>query len=62
VVKGVAQAVDCMQKRCADELLRNPGSRRHLIMHAEMLLGDSRFLLVDEFPAAWSPSSLGGSS
>src|SRR5205823_12887302 len=36
---------------------------RFSIMHAELLLGDSRFLLVDEFPgAAWSPASLGGSS
>jgi PhnB protein len=33
------------------------------IMHCELLLGDSRFFVVDEFPgAAWSPRSLGASS
>jgi hypothetical protein len=32
-------------------------------MHSELLLGDSRFFVVDEFPGhAWSPESLGGST
>src|SRR5207302_10627462 len=64
VVKGVAQAVAWYSKAFgADELLRNTAPDGTSIMHAELLLGDSRFLLVDEFPgAAWSPASLGGSS
>jgi PhnB protein len=33
------------------------------IMHSELLLGDSRFFVVDEFPGSMaSPASLGGTS
>ena len=63
VVRGVADAIDFYHRAFgAHELLRNPGPSGG-IMHAELLLGDSRFFVVDEFPdMAWSPQSLGGSS
>jgi len=61
VVNGVAGAVDWYTSALgAHELLRNaaPDGR---IMHCELLLGDSRFFVVDEFPDNMrSPSALGG--
>lgn len=64
VVKGVAKAIDFYAAAFgANELLRNPGPDGESIMHSELLLGDSRFFVVDEFPdMAFSPTSLGGSS
>ena len=45
----------------ANELLRNTAPDGTSIMHSELLLGDSRFFVVDEFPGAMvSPASLGG--
>ena len=65
VVKGVARAITWYSDAFgAHELLRHaaPGGGE-AIMHSELLLGDSRFFVVDEFPgAAWSPASLGGSA
>ncbi len=63
IVKGVAAAVDWYSRAFgADELLRNVAPDGTSIMHCELLLGDSRFFVVDEFPQApWSPQSLGGS-
>jgi len=62
VVAGVPAAIDWYAKAFgAHELLRNaaPDGR---IMHAELLLGDSRFFVVDEFPGSMpSPMALGGS-
>jgi uncharacterized glyoxalase superfamily protein PhnB len=63
VVKGVAEAIGWYTRAFgADELLRNTAPDGASIMHAELLLGDSRFFLVDEFAGAMrSPASLGGS-
>jgi uncharacterized glyoxalase superfamily protein PhnB len=63
VVRGVAAAIDWYRRAFgAHELLRNPAPDGASIMHAELLLGDSRLFVVDEFPGmAWSPQSLGGS-
>lgn len=62
VVKGVASAIDWYTKALgAHELLRNTGPDGTSIMHSELLLGDSRFFVVDEFPGSMSsPTSLGG--
>ena len=61
VVSGVAGAVEWYTSALgAHELLRNaaPDGR---VMHCELLLGDSRFFVVDEFPGTMrSPASLGG--
>ncbi len=47
----------------AHELLRNTAPDGTSIMHAELLLGDSRFFVVDEFPDSMvSPSTLGGTT
>ena len=51
VVKGVAGAIDWYTRAFgAHELLRNTAPDGTSIMHAELLLGDSRFFVVDEFP------------
>jgi len=64
VVRGVAAAVAWYTAAFgANELLRNAAPDGERIMHCELLLGDSRFFVVDEFPGAtWSPQSLGGTS
>ena len=64
VVTGVAAAIDWYTKALgAHELLRNTAPDGTSIMHAELLLGDSRFFVVDEFPdSAASPSTLGGTT
>jgi PhnB protein len=64
VVKGVAEAIDWYTKALgANELLRNLAQDGKSIMHSELLLGDSRFFVVDEFPGSMaSPASLGGTS
>ena len=62
VVRGVAEAIEWYTRALgAHELLRNPGPDGKSIMHSELLLGDSRFFVVDEFPGAMvSPTALGG--
>jgi PhnB protein len=64
VVRGVADAVAFYRKAFgADELLRNFGPDGKTIMHSELLIGDSRFFLNDEYPdfGVKSPLDLGGS-
>lgn len=63
-VKGVGDAIAWYTRALgAHELLRNTGPDGTSIMHAELLLGDSRFFVVDEFPDSMaSPASLGGTS
>ena len=63
-VKGVAAAIDWYTRALgAHELLRNAAPDGTSIMHAELLLGDSRFFVVDEFPDSMvSPSTLGGTT
>lgn len=62
-VNGVGDAIAWYTKALgAHELLRNTAPDGKSIMHSEMLLGDSRFFVVDEFPGAMvSPTTLGGS-
>jgi PhnB protein len=64
VVKGVAAAIDWYTRALgAHELLRNAAPGGTSIMHAELLLGDSRFFVVDEFPDSMvSPATLGGTT
>jgi uncharacterized glyoxalase superfamily protein PhnB len=60
VVRGVAQAVEFYQKAFgAQELYRNRAPDGKSIMHSELLLGDSRFFLHDEFPEHGELSPLG---
>lgn len=62
-VNGVADAIAWYAKALgAHELLRNLAPDGVRIMHAELLLGDSRFFVVDEFDGSMkAPSTLGGS-
>jgi PhnB protein len=63
-VKGVASAIEWYTRALgAHELLRNTAPDGTSIMHAELLLGDSRFFVVDEFPGSMrSPITIGGTS
>jgi uncharacterized glyoxalase superfamily protein PhnB len=65
VVRGVAGAVEFYRKAFgADELLRNFAPDGKTIMHSELLIGDSRFFLNDEFPqhGVLSPLGLDGTA
>ena len=64
VVTGVSGAIDWYSRAFgAHELLRNTAPDGTSIMHAELLLGDSRFFVVDEFPGSLSsPATLGGTA
>jgi PhnB protein len=62
VVQEAARAIDFYKKAFgAEEIMRmpEPGGR---IMHAELRIGNSRFMLCDEMPemGARSPKTLGG--
>jgi PhnB protein len=64
IVKDAAQAMKFYQRAFgAKEIMRfdQPDGR---IGHAEMQIGDARFMLADEFPdmKIFSPQSLGGSA
>jgi uncharacterized glyoxalase superfamily protein PhnB len=60
VVRGVAAAVEFYRKAFgADELLRHFAPDGKTIMHSELLIGDSRFFLNDEFPQHGVLSPLG---
>ncbi len=61
-VKGVADAIAWYASALgAHELLRNLAPDGKSVMHAELLLGDSRFFVVDEFPGSMTaPTTLGG--
>jgi PhnB protein len=63
-VRGVADAIAWYTRAFgANELLRNTAPDGTSIMHAELLLGDSRFFVVDEFPGSMAaPATLGGCS
>jgi PhnB protein len=63
VVQGAAQAID-FSKRAFDakEVMRSDGPQGK-IMHAELMIGDSRIMLSDEMNATCrSPQSLGGTT
>jgi PhnB protein len=65
VVRGAAQAVDFYRRAFgAVELFRNLAPDGKTIMHSELLLGDSRFFIHDEFPehGALSPLGLKGTA
>jgi PhnB protein len=63
VVKGASKAIDFYEKAfSAEEIRRMPGPDGKSIMHAELKIGNSRLMLVDEFPEmnARGPESIGG--
>lgn len=63
VIKGAADAIEFYKKAFnATEIARMPGPGGK-IMHAEMQIGDCRFMLADEMPeyGVKSPTTLGGS-
>ena len=63
IVRGAADAITFYQQVFgAQELLRNLAPDNTSIMHAELLCGDSRFFVNDEFPehGTLSPQSLNG--
>jgi len=63
VVKGASRAIDFYKKAfAAEEIRRMPSPDGNSIMHAELKIGNSRLMLVDEFPEmnARGPESIGG--
>jgi len=63
IVKEAARAIEFYAKALgAVELYRVQAPDGQRVWFCELLLGDSRFFLVDEFPEqhAFSPSTLGG--
>jgi uncharacterized glyoxalase superfamily protein PhnB len=59
-VRGVPEAVEFYQKAFgAAELYRNMAPDGKSVMHSEVVLGDSRFFLHDEFPEHGEISPLG---
>ena len=65
VVKGVSDAIAWYTNALgANELFRNTAPDGTRIMHSELLLGDSRFFVVDEFAEGpmKSPATLGGTA
>jgi len=65
VVRDAARAIEFYCRAFgAAELYRNLAPDGKSIMHAELMLGDSRFLLHDEFPERdlLSPAAYGGTS
>jgi PhnB protein len=63
-VKGATAAIEFYKRAFgAEELSRAASPDGQMIMHAELQIGDSRFMLNDEFPdmGCQGPSTLGGS-
>jgi uncharacterized glyoxalase superfamily protein PhnB len=61
-VRGAVEAIEFYKNAFgAEEIVRMPGPN-DTIMHAEMKIGDSHFMLCDEYPdwGALSPKSLNG--
>ncbi len=64
VVKGADQAIEFYKKAFgAKEIGRMLGPDGKSIMHADIVIGDSHLMLVDEFPdmGCLGPQSVGGS-
>lgn len=64
VVKGASQAIEFYKRAFgAEEIRRLPGPDGKSLIHAELKIGNSRLLLVDEFPEmdCRGPQSVGGS-
>ncbi len=66
VVSNAAEAIEFYRKAFgALELFRMPTPDGKLIMHAELQIGESRFMLCDEMPGSEThraPTSIGGSA
>ena len=64
-VKGAAPAIDFYKRAFgAEEVFRMPGPDGKSVAHAEMKIGDSIFMIADEWPGAGcrSPQSLGATT
>ena len=63
VVKDASNAIEFYKKAFgAEEIRRAPAPDGKSLMHAELQIGDSRLMLVDEFPEmdCRGPKSIGG--
>jgi len=62
-IKGASEAMGFYKQAFgAEEIFRMPGPDGKTVMHAEMKIGDSRFMLGDEWPGMTKgPITLGGS-
>jgi uncharacterized glyoxalase superfamily protein PhnB len=65
VVKGASKAIEFYKKAFgAEEICRLAGPDGTSIMHADLKIGDSHLMLVDEIPDmdCWGPQALGGTA
>jgi PhnB protein len=65
VVNGASRAIEFYKKAFgAEEIRRIPGPDGKSLIHAELKIGNSRLMLVDEFPEmnARGPQSIGGTA
>lgn len=66
VLRDAAKAIDFYKKAFgAEEIMRMPGPDGKTVMHAEVKIGDSMFMLCDEFPGETrvaAPPSLKGTT
>ena len=61
-IKGAKQALDFYQRALGASVVHCMETPDGSVMHAEMTVGDSRFMFTDEFPdwGVVSPQTLGG--
>ena len=62
VIKGAKRALDFYQRALGASVVHSMDGPDGSVMHAEMTVGDSRFMFSDEFPdwGVVSPETLGG--
>src|SRR5881409_3224327 len=63
IAKDAAGAIEFYKRAFgAEELARMPGPDGKSVMHAELRIGDSLFMLADEFPSfnCYGPKTIGG--
>jgi len=66
VIRNASNAIEFYKKAFgAEEIMRLPGPDGHGVMHAEIKIGNSMIMIVDEMPGMTkcvSPQQLGGST
>jgi PhnB protein len=62
IVRGAARAIEYYQQAFGAILLMRLGGSDEPVVHAELMIGDSRIMLADEHPdmGALGPESVGG--
>lgn len=56
VVRGAAKAIDFYQRAFGAEVNRRMDDPSGKVMHADLTIGNSRFMLADEYPGMGNPA------